>query len=569
MFWNKKHILLSMVLASGLTAVSLALSDSWTSRTDMPTPRRGMSAAVLDGKIYVIGGNPGSTGGLKTVEAYDPATDSWMTKSPMSVARGGLSISVVNGKIYAIGGMTSPSGSFNTVEEYDPSTDRWMRKASMPTSRFQLSTSVVNGKIYAIGGTRAWPNITSKVEEYDPTTDTWIEKRAMPTARYGLSTCAVNGKIYAIGGVLDHPNITSIVEEYDPVADVWRRKADMPTARPFLATSVLNGRIYALGGATPDPDGPPVSTVEEYDPATGTWTVKADMLTARGHLAAGTVNGKIYAIGGTTGGFPWPLTSIVEEYDPGLPPPDFNGDGIVDVTDLLRLIESWGQNDPLVDIAPPLGDGIVDIQDLEHLMSYWQQTPDDPTLIIHWALDETEGIITQDGVSGNAAYIIGDPLWLPDGGIVNGAIQLDGVDDCAVSGPIPNLAEGPFSAVAWIKGGAPGQGVLSQMGVANWLCADSSGGTLMTELKSPGEDGCSLVSEVVITDDDWHRIGFVWDGLFRTLYVDGIAVAEDTQDGLQGSNNGLYIGAGQMMAPGTYWSGLIDDIRLYNRVVIP
>jgi hypothetical protein len=134
---------------------------------------------------------------------------------------------------------------------------------------------------------------------------------------------------------------------------------------------------------------------------------------------------------------------------------------------------------------------------------------------------------------------------------------------------MPNLVEGPFSAVIWIKGGAPGQGVLSQMGVANWLCADSSSGTLTTELKSLGEDGCSLVSEVIITDDDWHRIAFVWDGLFRTLYVDGIAVAEDTQDGLQGSNNGLYIGAGQMMQPGTYWSGLIDDIRLYNRIVVP
>ena len=569
MFWNKKKMLLTLVLVSGLANLSLALSDSWTSRTDMPTPRRNMSAAVLDGIIYVIGGNPGSSGGLKTVEAYDPATDSWTTKSPMSVARGGLSISVVNGKIYAIGGMTAPNGSFNTVEEYNPATDRWARKADMPTRRFGLSTSVVNGKIYAIGGQGSWPNVVSKVEEYDPTTDTWTTKRPMQTARAHLSTGVVNGKIYAIGGILEYPEIASIVEEYDPVADAWRKKADMPTARTFLATSVLNGRIYAMGGATPDPDGPPVLTVEEYDPATDTWTTKAEMLTARAHLAAGTVNGKIYAIGGTTGGFPWPLTSIVEEYDPGLPPPDFNGDGIVDIEDLLRLIESWGQSDPLVDMAPPLGDGIVDIQDLEHLMSYWQQTPEDPTLITHWALDETEGLIAQDGVGGNVAYIIGNPLWQPNGGMVNGAIQLDGVDDCAVSNLMPNLAEGSFSAVAWIKGGAPGQGVLSQMGVANWLCADSSGGTLTTELKSPGEDGCSLVSEVVITDDDWHRIGFVWDGLFRTLYVDGIAVAEDSQNGLQGSNNGLYIGAGQMMQPGTYWSGLIDDIRLYNRAVRP
>jgi len=54
--------------------------------------------------------------------------------------------------------------------------------------------------------------------------------------------------------------------------------------------------------------------------------------------------------------------------------PDFNGDGTVDIKDLLRIIESWGQDDPAVDIAPPpFGDGIVDAMDLELLMNYWEQ----------------------------------------------------------------------------------------------------------------------------------------------------------------------------------------------------
>ena len=569
MFWNKKKILLSLVLTFGIATVSLALSDSWTSKADMPTPRRCMPAAVLDGKIYIIGGNPDKTGGLKTVEVYDPATDTWTTKTPMPTTRGGMGIGVVNGKIYAIGGMTHPSGSFNTVEEYDPATDTWTTKAPMPTRRFQLSTSVVNGKIYAIGGSRYWPDITSKVEEYDPVTDTWTEKRPMPTARYALSTSVVNGKIYAMGGVLEHPEITPIVEEYDPVENLWRRKADMPTARPFLATSVLNGRIYAIGGAAPDPDGPPVSTVEEYDPITNTWTTKADLPKARGHLTAGTVNGRIYAIGGTTGGWPWPVVSTVEEYNPGLPPPDINGDGAIDINDLLRLIESWGQDNSVVDIAPPLGDGIVDIQDLELLMSYWEQEPNDPTLIAHWAMDEAEGFFAYDSAGTNDAFVIGEQVWKPEGGMVNGAILLDGVDDCVITNPIPNFTAGPFSAVGWIKGGSPGQVILSQTGLANLLCTDLSDGTLMTELKSIGQDGNPLSSEMVITDGEWHRIGVVWDGFYRRLYVDGLMVTEDTQDNLEGSENGLYIGAGKLMQLGTYWSGLIDDIRIYNRVVRP
>jgi hypothetical protein len=38
---------------------------------------------------------------------------------------------------------------------------------------------------------------------------------------------------------------------------------------------------------------------------------------------------------------------------------------------------------------------------------------------------------------------------------------------------------------------------------------------------------------------------------------------------LAGSNNGLYIGCGKAMEPGTFWFGIVDDIRIYNRVVSP
>ena len=107
------------------------------------------------------------------------------------------------------------------------------------------------------------------------------------------------------------------------------------------------------------------------------------------------------------------------------------------------------------------------------------------------------------------------------------------------------------------------------MGKANWLGTDTSAGTLMTELTVTGRNSCSLGSEAVITDGARHRIGFVWDGSYRRLYVDSVIVAEDAQDNLDISSNGLYFGTGKDMEPGTYWSGLIDDVRIYNRAVSP
>ncbi|MHC4070619.1 MAG: LamG-like jellyroll fold domain-containing protein [Planctomycetota bacterium] len=58
-------------------------------------------------------------------------------------------------------------------------------------------------------------------------------------------------------------------------------------------------------------------------------------------------------------------------------------------------------------------------------------------------------------------------------------------------------------------------------------------------------------------------------GSQRVLYVDGVVVAAGMQEGLGGSGNGLYIGCGKNMQPGTYFSGMIDDVRIYNRAVNP
>ncbi|MBC8473028.1 MAG: PD40 domain-containing protein [Planctomycetes bacterium] len=253
---------------------------------------------------------------------------------------------------------------------------------------------------------------------------------------------------------------------------------------------------------------------------------------------------------------------------PIVPILDFNSDGIVNVEDIVIITEHWGENYALCDIGPmPWGDGIVDVHDLVVLTEYIE--PIDQTLIAHWTLDETEGDIAQDSAGDNDAFVIGNPVWLPSGGQVDGALMLDGLDDSLVTGPIPNLVERPFSVFAWIIGGAPGQVIISQSGGANWFLADPTEGNLMTELKSPGRSAGPLQSQTNITDGYWHRIGLVWDGLYRTLYVDDIVVAQDTQNGLEGSDSGLYIGTGKAMEPGTYFSGLIDDVRIYNRVVIP
>jgi len=227
------------------------ITDTWTKKAPMPTARCALSASVVNGKIYVFGGQlttPIAAGPrVAAVEEYDPVMDTWTKKSNLPSPRAGLSSSAVDGVIYVFGGWPT----LRSVEAYDTVKDNWKRKAGMPTRRGGLSTSVVEGKIYAIGGGTSIQDanpVSSAVEVYDPLTDTWSQKTPMPTARDYLGTSVVNGKIYAVGG-FGGPNLAFLptAEVYDVSTDTWKALTDMPTAKT-TTMSAVGGQIYAIGG---------------------------------------------------------------------------------------------------------------------------------------------------------------------------------------------------------------------------------------------------------------------------------------------------------------------------------
>lgn len=267
-------------------------SNNWVERPDIPTPRYWTESAVVNDKIYVIGGRSGILK-VGAVEEYDPTTNSWATKASMLTPRAELSVATVNGKIYAIGGNTSTLNYTRIVEEYDPATDSWTTKASMPQSQGTLSAQAVNGKIYVFG------DMNTNVFEYNPDDNTWTVKSAIPFPGYAETAATVNNKIYTFGGRLGGVNIHT-VEEYDPATDGWTAKADMPTARYFPTSTTLGGKIYVIGGIS---DTIIEDVVEVYDPVANTWSSVSDMQFARYGLTAEAVNGKIYVIGGDADGY--------------------------------------------------------------------------------------------------------------------------------------------------------------------------------------------------------------------------------------------------------------------------
>ena len=191
------------------------LTDSWTTMAPMSTPREGLAVAVVNGRIYAMGGHTTGGAAVASTEAYDPATNAWTTRNPMSAPRAGFAAAVINNIIYAVGGGDSRTRSKRMIRHPIPG-----RRRRRCRPRAGVAAAAVNGKLYAIGV----PN-TSIVEEYDPNTNTWTTKTPMPTARSGLAASAIDGLIDAVGGraALGRPGPwTSTIQRRTP-GQRWRR----------------------------------------------------------------------------------------------------------------------------------------------------------------------------------------------------------------------------------------------------------------------------------------------------------------------------------------------------------
>ncbi|MEM2704254.1 MAG: NosD domain-containing protein [Candidatus Bathyarchaeia archaeon] len=183
-------------------------SGEWSELAKFPAAANTGSFGMVafGNKIYVARGSSNYPSGIYWTYCYDVLTNTWIEKSPIPYHRTIESLAVLNGKLYAIGGADPSLGrrvEVSRVDIYDPIADTWqldaVQRMSVPRTHLEPETPVMNGKIYVIGG---WDGYTelSTVEEFDPQTNSWKALTPMPTARYALATAVVDGKIYCIGG---------------------------------------------------------------------------------------------------------------------------------------------------------------------------------------------------------------------------------------------------------------------------------------------------------------------------------------------------------------------------------
>ncbi len=259
---------------------------TWQTVASMPAARQELATAVLDGKVYVIGGFDLRGFSTSTVFVYNPNTNAWSSAQPIpfavnhgaaAVAAGKLysfgaggqasvynsdadswapiapmnfqhgqtaAVGVIDDKIYVAGG-THGTATIAQLEVYDPRANSWSVRAPMTVERNHTGGAVIGGKFYVVGG-RGRQGSSTQLEVYDPRTNTWSTRAPIPTGRSGIGVAAVSGELWVFGGEI--PGIRGEVEAYNPVTNTWRSLPDMPNPRHGIWASVIGNRVYLPGG---------------------------------------------------------------------------------------------------------------------------------------------------------------------------------------------------------------------------------------------------------------------------------------------------------------------------------
>ncbi|MGA7731322.1 MAG: hypothetical protein WCD37_08620 [Chloroflexia bacterium] len=239
------------------------LADTWTERAYLGTGVSNVGAGVIGNAVYIpggFGGQPSMTRNL--LQAYYPLEDrvETITSDPMPAPRFGAGVAVLEGKLYVIGGSDDSLQAMNTVFEYDPTRpagSRWQTKNPMPTARVYLGAAALNGLIYAVGGVPGGFADLATVERYDPDTGSWTTAQPMSTGRGGLAVVGVDtgtpgcgGYLYAIGG--GYLGYKASAERYDPITNSWEPVSSLTLARRTLAATYSPNTysLFAVGGWT-------------------------------------------------------------------------------------------------------------------------------------------------------------------------------------------------------------------------------------------------------------------------------------------------------------------------------
>lgn len=258
------------IIPAVTTVEAFSIADgTWRSVAPLPLALNHPNTAIVDGKVYVLGGlvsygNETVWRAVPNCFVYDTTEDAWTELPPMAAdqARGASAVGVLGQTIYLAGGMTSLEyvagglqASVDTVTSYSVESGTWTTLPSIPERRDHVGGAVIGETFYAVGGRdHGQANVAGTVYAMDLTLDSssWTTKSPMPTPRGGLSIGVIGDCIVTFGGegnqAPESNGVFNETEAYNVREDAWYQLGAMAHPRHGTAAAAVNGRIYIPGG---------------------------------------------------------------------------------------------------------------------------------------------------------------------------------------------------------------------------------------------------------------------------------------------------------------------------------
>ena len=134
-------------------------ADTWSAGPPLPEPRGGGGLAIVDHKLHYFGGfkadrntDAGEHWSLSLEDGK-----AWQREADLPHPRGHVTATVLAGKMYALGGTHGHDITqidLKYCDRYDPAAKKWSAIASLPDGRshFESSTMIHRGRILIVGG---------------------------------------------------------------------------------------------------------------------------------------------------------------------------------------------------------------------------------------------------------------------------------------------------------------------------------------------------------------------------------------------------------------------------------
>ncbi|XP_066297914.1 kelch-like protein 24, partial [Branchiostoma lanceolatum] len=210
----------------------------------------GIAACAVNNDVIVTGGKKS----LSQAWRYSSSLNSWTKLGSLRTERYNHGMAVLQGKVYVVGGvrygdrdrwlLPRPLLFTEGAEVYNELTDSWDEVAPLRQAVSSFGITIYCEKIYVLGGRTGRDEKTAAIQCYNPTLNSneWTFETPLPKSLEGIKAFTINSRIYLVGGELEH------VLCYDPQEDVYEEMAEPLFEWDLSSATACGSEIFFTGG---------------------------------------------------------------------------------------------------------------------------------------------------------------------------------------------------------------------------------------------------------------------------------------------------------------------------------